>query len=137
MIPTARSLKLSSARLSSLIGLAVALIGAPSFGQAPAPSPTGAAKIVINPEGMVSDRFAVPGCIPRTGDEAAREACKTITAVLKDDLRFEAVPIVSEKLYDALPEQKPDAPNFGDWEGDRCAGSRNDESGRHGRKGPG
>jgi TolB protein len=90
--------------------------------QAPAPAPPAAAptaggsvsQVVIDNPGA-SDRFAVPECIPRTGDEAAREACKTITAVLKDDLRFEDVPIVSEKLYAALPDQKPDAPNFGDW----------------------
>jgi TolB protein len=62
-----------------------------------------------------SDRFAVPDCVARTADDAARDACKTITSVLKDDLRFEDVPIVSEKLYEALPAQKPDAPNFGDW----------------------
>src|SRR5688572_30286061 len=46
--------------------------------------------------GTRSQRFAVPDCVPRAGDAAAAEACKTITQVLRNDLKFEDVPLVPE-----------------------------------------
>ncbi len=63
-------------------------------------------------------RFAVPDCIPRAGDEASAEACRTLTKVLRDDLRFEGLfPFVPESLFAALPAWNPDAPRFDDWRG--------------------
>jgi len=82
--------------------------------QTPAPPATGDRTVVI-PNTSVSDRLAVPDCVPRASDEAAREACRTVTEVLKKDLRFEGLPIVPENLYGMLPALKPDAPNFEDW----------------------
>jgi len=63
----------------------------------------------------MATRVAVPDCVPRTGDEPAREACKTISEVLRKDLLFEEMTIVSDNLYKMLPPLKPDAPNFEDW----------------------
>jgi TolB protein len=61
-------------------------------------------------------RFAVPDCIPRMGDEASREACRTITQVLRSDLRFEGLfQFVPESLFSALPPLNPESPNFEDW----------------------
>ena len=60
-------------------------------------------------------RFAVPDCIPRAGDEASREACRTITQVLRADLRFESFQLVPESLFAALPALNPESPNFEDW----------------------
>ena len=61
-------------------------------------------------------RFAVPDCIPRAGDEASREACRTITQVLRADLKFEGLfQFVPESLFAALPPLNPDSPNFEDW----------------------
>ena len=57
----------------------------------------------------------MPECVPRAGDELAREVCKTVTEVIKSDLRFEEVSLVAENLYGMLPAQKADAPNFEDW----------------------
>jgi TolB protein len=105
-----------------LVGLAAlgllpfALAQAPPASVPPAapPASQGPSQIIIDPA-AAGDRLAVPDCVPRAGDEAAREACKTITTVLRDDLRFEDISIVSENLYKALPPLKPDAPNFEDW----------------------
>jgi TolB protein len=60
-------------------------------------------------------RFAVPDCIPRAGDEASREACRTLTQVLRADLRFESIQFVPESLFSALPPLNPDNPNYEDW----------------------
>jgi TolB protein len=63
-------------------------------------------------------RFAIPDCIPRRGDEASREACRTVTQVLRDDLDFEGLfQFVAPTLYAALPALNPDAINFDDWKG--------------------
>ena len=65
-----------------------------------------------------TQRFAVPACIPRSGDEASREACRTITQVLRKDLEFEGIfRFVPEGLMSAIPAFNPDAPNFTDWKG--------------------
>jgi TolB protein len=65
-----------------------------------------------------TQRFAVPACIPRAGDEASREACRTITQVLRKDLEFEGLfRFVPDGLMAAIPAFNPDAPNFTDWKG--------------------
>ena len=38
--------------------------------------------------GGVTPRFAVPECVPRTRDERTLQACRTLTQVLRNDLRF-------------------------------------------------
>jgi TolB protein len=61
-------------------------------------------------------RFAIPDCVPRSGDDETREACNTITAVLRRDLRFEGIfQFVPDNLLSAIPAMNPDAPNFEDW----------------------
>jgi TolB protein len=86
----------------------------PGAAQAPpAQAPSGNAQIIIGGGGQ---RFAVPDCIPRAGDEASREACRTITQVLRNDLRFEGLfQFVPESLFSALPPLNPESPNFEDW----------------------
>jgi TolB protein len=63
-------------------------------------------------------RFAVPECVPRPGDEAAKEACRTLTQVLRNDLKFEldAQRFVPDSLIGAIAALDPDAPKFKDWE---------------------
>lgn len=63
-------------------------------------------------------RFAIPDCVPRRGDDQTREACRTLAEVLRNDLRFEGLfQFVPESLLKAIPAQNPDAPNFEDWKG--------------------
>jgi len=81
----------------------------PGLAQAP---PTNS-QIIISGGGQ---RFAVPDCIPRAGDEASREACRIITQVLRADLKFEGLfQFVPESLFSALPPLNPENPNFEDW----------------------
>jgi TolB protein len=65
-----------------------------------------------------AQRFAVPDCIPRKGDEASRDACRTIVQVLRNDLHFEIPPqqFIPDNLMSAIPSMNPDSPNFKDWE---------------------
>lgn len=80
-----------------------------------AQAPEGA-QVVIG--GMSSPRFAIPECVPRAGDEASREACRTLAGVLRADLKFEGLfQFVPESLYSAIPTLNPDTPNFEDWKG--------------------
>jgi TolB protein len=68
--------------------------------------------------GGVTPRFAVPECVPRTRDERTEEACRTLTQVLRNDLRFpELFQFVADSLLTAVPPLDPDAPNFEDWQG--------------------
>jgi TolB protein len=68
--------------------------------------------------GGVTPRFAVPECVPRGQDPASQAACRTITQVLRNDLRFEGLfQFVPDSLLSAIPPQNPDAPNFEDWKG--------------------
>jgi TolB protein len=84
-------------------------------GFAQQPPPPGTPTIIF--EGG-AQRFAVPACIPRAGDEASREACRTLTQVLRKDLDFEQIfRFVPENLMAAIPAFNPDAPNFTDWKG--------------------
>jgi TolB protein len=89
--------------------LALLAAAAPS----PAPQET-VEKIVI---GGVNARFALPECLPRQPDAATQEACRTITQVLRNDLRFEGLQFVSDSLLTAVPPLNSDAPNFQDWKG--------------------
>jgi len=62
-------------------------------------------------------RLAVPDCIPGAGDEASRQACETVTKVLRADLEFQGLfRFVDETLYSALKPVVPDAPDFEDWQ---------------------
>jgi len=77
-------------------------------GQAPAPT------IVI--QDFNQERLAVPACVPRTGDQASRDACRAVTEVLRRDLRFEGLfRFVEPSLLDALPTLDPENPNLADW----------------------
>src|SRR5262249_1753645 len=65
-----------------------------------------------------SARLAVPACVPRQGDAASAEACKTITQVLRNDLAFEGLfQFVPENLFSAIPTLNPDAVNMEAWKG--------------------
>jgi TolB protein len=78
-----------------------------------AQAPPANSQIIITGGGQ---RFAIPDCIPRAGDEASREACRTITQVLRNDLKFEGLfQFVPESLFTALPPLNPENPNFEDW----------------------
>ncbi|HEY6551912.1 MAG TPA: hypothetical protein VI669_01080, partial [Vicinamibacteria bacterium] len=95
------------------LGVVVAR-GAVSQEVTPPPGP-GESRIVI---GGVTARFAIPDCIPRKGDEASAQACKTVVEVLRNDLRFENLfQFVPESLFQAIPSMNPDAPRFDDWKG--------------------
>ncbi len=105
----------SSSRRRRLLAALAAGAGlwllAPRAGQAQAPT------IVIT-GGGTSPRVAVPECVPRAGDEASREACRVVTQVLRNDLRFENLfQVVPDNLYSAIPSLNPDAPNMEDWKG--------------------
>lgn len=105
----------SSALSHSLLALLVAAgVGAvrPEAGSAQQP-PT--QTIIIGPG---AQRFAIPNCIPRRGDDASRDACRVLAQVLRNDLRFEidGSQFVPDNLIEAIPSMNPDAPNFKDWE---------------------
>jgi len=68
--------------------------------------------------GTGAPRFAVPECIAKRGDEASVKVCKTITEVLRNDLRFEGLfQFVPESLFSAIAALQFDAPKFDDWRG--------------------
>jgi TolB protein len=68
--------------------------------------------------GGVAARFAVPECIPRKADEETVKACRTLTEVLRADMRFEGLfQFVPESLFSAIPALDFDAPRFEDWRG--------------------
>ena len=103
----------SSAPVRSAVAVALALVaaGAPAArGQAPATP-----EIVITE--LNKERLAVPACVPRAGDEASRQACRTVTDVLRRDLRFEGLfRFVEPSLMEALPALDPDSPRLADWQ---------------------
>jgi TolB protein len=92
-------------------GAALAAAARPAAVQAPETPPS---TIII--DSATQQRIAVPDCVPRLGDELSREACRTVTTVLRADLKFEGLfQFVPESLFSALPAGSPDAPNFEDW----------------------
>jgi TolB protein len=114
MAPTRSRSRLFSSRLRSA-ALTAAAAGLALWAARPgdAQQPPENAQIVI---GGGSGRLAVPDCIPRAGDEASREACRTLTQVVRSDLRFEGFfQFVPESLFAALPPLNPESPNFEDW----------------------
>ena len=67
--------------------------------------------------GLQAPKFAVPDCVPKRPDEASQAACRTITQVLRADLRFENFSFVQDSLISAIPPLNPQAPKFEDWKG--------------------
>ena len=104
--------RLAATRSGRVTTLAVLLLGAPVVTR-PVQEPV--EQIVI---GGVTPRFAVPECVPRRQDEASQAACRTLTQVLRSDLRFEGLfQFVPDSLVSAIPPLNPDAPRFEDWKG--------------------
>jgi TolB protein len=63
-----------------------------------------------------ANRLAVPPCVPRVGDAASREACATLTAVLRRDLDFEGLfEFVSEEEMSELPAVDIESSNLAPW----------------------
>ena len=103
---------IAAATLAALVaaaGVALAFGGAGAL-QEPV------SEIVIGGQG--NPRFAVPECVPRRPDEASQAACRALTQVLRNDLRFEGLfQFVPDSLLSAIPPLNPDAPRFEDWKG--------------------
>jgi TolB protein len=98
--------------LLALLGLAVVAGTGTHLGSAPQEP---VERIVIR---GVTPRFAVPECVPRTPDERTQQACRSITQVLRNDLRFERLfQFVPDSLLAAVPPLDPDNPDFEDWQG--------------------
>jgi TolB protein len=112
---TTRSRRSSSrspraAVLGALAALATVLLPQPGVAQAP--------QIPTIEIGGASPRFAVPDCVPKRPDDATLAACKTITEVLRDDLRFEGLfQFVPESLFTAIATLNFESPNMEDWRG--------------------
>jgi len=82
----------------------------------PKPQETPGDTIIIG--GLVRPRFAVPECVPKRPDEASAAACRTLTQVLRADLRFEDLfQFVPDSLMNAIPPLDPLQPRFDDWKG--------------------
>ena len=63
-------------------------------------------------------RLAVPPCVPLSSDAESREACRTVTNVLRADLGFEGIfDFVDPKLYEMVPSWSPESPNLDEWRG--------------------
>jgi TolB protein len=111
---TSPSRRSSSPRLNAA-ALVVGALGLCSAGSTLAQQPpvSGQTQIVIGTE---VQRLAVPDCVPLKSDDASREACRTITRVLRSDLKFEGLfQFVPETLFSAIPAMNADAPSFEDW----------------------
>ena len=60
----------------------------------------------------------MPARVARGTDQASQTACRTITQVLRADLRFEGLfEFVPDSLMNAIPPLNPQAPRFEDWKG--------------------
>jgi TolB protein len=84
------------------------------------PQGSNQAQTIIIPFGGTATTLAVPDCVPRAGDDAARAACQAIIDVLRADLRFEDIKLVPDSLYHDLPNFNPDALKFDDWKAVRA-----------------
>lgn len=118
MAPIASRSRSSSSRsreaAAALLVGAAALAGAFSWARAQEPPAGGVPTIVVG--GQATPTLALPECVPRRGDEASREACRTITQVLRADLDFEKLfRFVSESLYSVIASPAAETPNFEDW----------------------
>jgi len=114
--PATRS-RASSSPLNRAVAV-LALLAVPLLDRAsgPAQVPPSPPPTIVIQEGV--QRFAIPDCIPRKGDEASREVCRTVTQVLRADLQFENLfKFVPQSLMSAIPAMDPEAPNFTDWKG--------------------
>jgi TolB protein len=90
--------------------------GCAAFGWAQQPGPASQPPTIVIDTAV--QRFAIPDCVPRRGDDQSREACRVVAEVLRNDLRFEGLfQFVPDNLLRAIPPQNPDAPNFEDWKG--------------------
>jgi TolB protein len=88
------------------------MVARPAVQAAPQAPPQNTTVVI----GGEADRLAIPDCVPRLGDEASREACRTVSSVLRNDLKFENLfKFVPESLFSALPAGSPDSPNLEDW----------------------
>ena len=110
----------SSSRRSELAAALVAVASVALGAATAAPRPQAPAQgpppdIIIG--GMQAPKFAVPDCVPKRPDEASQAACRTITQVLRADLRFENLSFVQDSLMSAIPPLNPQAPKFEDWKG--------------------
>jgi TolB protein len=112
--------KRTSSRRLRLAALGLAAVAPFSLlsggGSAQAPVPSGAPPREFDVVYGV-EQFAIPECDSRKGDEASREACRTLTQVLRNDLLFENQKLIPDRLIAAIPPLNPDAPNFDDWQG--------------------
>ncbi len=97
-----------------MLAVPLLLTGVGHTQQSAPPSPP--SQIVISD--ATAQRFAIPECLPKAADEASREACRTITQVLKSDLQFENLfRFVPDNLMSAIPPLNPDNPNMIDFRG--------------------
>jgi TolB protein len=121
MEPTASPSSASSSRASSALVLGGALTAALLAAVAQSavqtsPPETPATTMIVDPGS--AQRVAIPDCVPKRADEASREACKTITQVLRADLKFEGLfRFVPEELMSAIKALDPEHPDFTDWRG--------------------
>ena len=97
----------------------------------PAQAPPGVEQIVI---GGATPRFAVPDCVPRGNDDASAAACRTISQVLRSDLRFEGLfEFVPDSLHLGHPRAEPGRAEHGGLEGHQREDPR-DHARRGGRR---
>ena len=118
MVRTPKPSRRSSSRLPELAGLAalaVALLAATPAAK-PSAAPQEPPQTIIITDAI--SKIAVPECLPGKPDEASQAACRTITQVLRADLRFENLfQFVPDSLINAIPPLSPQAPRFEDWKG--------------------
>jgi TolB protein len=115
MKPIASRYRPSSSRLLSVLLFALCAGALLLAGGAIAEDP--ARQIVI---GGTASTLAVPDCAPRGSDAITVAACRTITDVLRADLRFEDIRLVPDNLYHDLPTFNPEALKFDDWKAARA-----------------
>jgi TolB protein len=94
----------------AIAGAALAAIAA----GAPQQPPTRDTIIITGSAG----RWALPDCVPKRPDEASLAACRTLSQVLRADLRFEDLfQLLQDSLIAAIAPLNPQAPRFEDWKG--------------------
>lgn len=93
-------------------GAVLSLVGAASPLAAQPPQGT----VLDIDGGRGTPRVAVPDCVPRSGDQASREACAVITRVLRDDLEFEDLfRLLDPALHREAGPLNPRNPDFEAW----------------------